>query len=272
MSGVKMDHLINGLKVFIEGNSKNQAIIFVHGFPYDHTMWNNQIEVLKENYYCISYDIRGLGKSYVGDGQYTMEAFVWDLFSVVDELHIEKPILCGLSMGGYISLRAIEKEQSRFAGLILCDSRSEADNNDGKIVRSTAIDKINVQGVEAFISEFVPKCFHPKTPERLNEMYESVLELTKNQNSVGVKGSLLAMISRRDTTDSLKKIKIPALVLVGKKDALTPPEIMEKISKKIKKSKFYIVPKAGHMSPLENSKFVNEKIEEFMRKNFISEN
>ncbi len=263
-----MEYSLNGLKVFTRGNKNNKAIIFVHGFPYDHTMWDCQVEVLRENYYCVTYDIRGLGKSYIGDGQYTMEAFVWDLFSIMDGLHIENPILCGLSMGGYIALRAVEKEQERFSGLILCDTRSESDNNDGKIVRSNAIDKINVEGVESFMNDFVPKCFHDKTIKGQTEMYENVLSVTKKQNSIGVKGALIAMLSRRDTTSVLKTFKIPSLVLVGKKDTLTPPDVMKKIAKTIKKSKYYVVPKAGHMTPLENPDFVNEKIIKFIEKNF----
>jgi len=262
-----MEYSVNGLKVFTKGNKNNKPVIFIHGFPYDHTMWDYQVEELKEDYYCVTYDIRGLGQSYIGDGQYTMEAFVWDLFSIIDELHIESPILCGLSMGWYIAFRAVEKEAQRFAGLIFCDTRPEADNNDGKIARSSAIDKINVEGVEAFVNDFVPKCFHIKTPERLSEIYDRIFAVTKNQNSVGVKGALLAMISRRDTTKYLGKIKIPTLVLVGKKDELTPPDVMKNMAKKIKKSKFYIVPKAGHMSPLENPIFVNKKIIQFLKKN-----
>lgn len=263
-----MEYTINGLKVYTRGNKNNKAIVFVHGFPYDHTMWKYQVEALKENYYCVSYDIRGLGQSYIGDGQYTMEAFVWDLYSVIDGMHITQPIVCGLSMGGYIALRALEKEQDRFSGFILCDSRSESDSDDGKLIRSNAIDKINVEGVQSFVNDFVPKCFHSKTPERLSEMYEEMIKLTSSQNSIGVKGALIAMLSRRDTTQSLKEIKIPTLVLVGKKDALTPPIVMKEIAKEIKKSKFYIVPKAGHMTPLENPEFVNEKIEKFLEKNF----
>lgn len=263
-----MEYSVNGLKVFTRGNKNDRAIIFVHGFPYDHTMWDYQIDELKENYYCITYDIRGLGQSYIGDGQYTMEAFVWDLYSIMDDLHIENPLLCGLSMGGYISLRAVEKEPERFSGLILCDTRSEADNNDGKITRSNAIDKINVAGVETFVKDFVPKCFHAKSPTRLQEMYERIFATTMRQNSIGVKGGLLAMLSRRDITDSLKGFKIPTLVLVGKQDALTPPNVNRAMAKKIKRSKFYIVPKAGHMAPLENPKFVNDKIKKFLAKNF----
>jgi pimeloyl-ACP methyl ester carboxylesterase len=263
-----MEFLVNGLKVFTQGNKNNLPIIFIHGFPYDHTMWDYQIEELSKDYFCVTYDIRGLGESYIGDGQYTMEAFVWDLYSVMDELHIQKPILCGLSMGGYIALRAVEKEPSRFSGLILCDTRAESDDNAGKIKRSNAIDKINVQGVEAFVNEFVPNCFHPKTPKKLSEIYERIFNITKNQNSLGVKGALLAMLSRQDTTDSLKKIKIPTLVLVGVEDALTPPKIMKKIANKIKKSKFYVVPKSGHIAPLENPDFVNKKVKKFIKNNF----
>ncbi len=263
-----MEYSINGLKVFSEGKISNKSIIFVHGFPYDHTMWNYQIDVLKKDYFCITYDIRGLGKSYVGDGQYTMEAFVWDLFSILDELKIEKPILCGLSMGGYISLRAIEQEQKRFSGLILCDTKSESDNNKGKIVRSNSINKINVDGVESFVSEFVPKCFHPDTPKNLSKMFNGILTIAKKQNAIGVKGAQIAMISRRNTTKSLAKIKIPTLVLAGEKDALTPPKTMKKMAKRIKNSSFYIVPNSGHMTPLENPEFVNDKIYNFLNDNF----
>lgn len=262
-----MEYTINGLKVFTEGEISNKSIIFVHGFPYDHTMWDNQINELKENYFCITYDIRGLGESYVGDGQYTMEAFVWDLFSILDKLKVEKPVLCGLSMGGYIALRAIEHNQERFGGLILCDTKSESDNNKGKIVRSNSINKINVDGVESFTGEFVPKCFHPNTPKTKSKMFNKVLDNSKRQNAIGVKGAQIAMLSRRNTTKFLKKIKIPTLILAGEKDSLTPPKTMKKMAKKIKNSVYYTVPDSGHMTPLENPEFVNEKIKGFLKVN-----
>ena len=94
---------INSLSVNTFGDQNNQPIIFIHGFPYDHSMWENQINFLKEKYFCVAYDVRGLGESYVGDGQYTMEAYVNDLFSIINELKLKRPILCGLSMGGYIA-------------------------------------------------------------------------------------------------------------------------------------------------------------------------
>ncbi len=260
-----MKLIINSLKVFTKGNKNNKPIIFVHGFPYNHTMWDKQIEALKDKYYCVSYDIRGLGESYIGDGQYTMEAFVWDLYSIIDELKLDKPALCGLSMGGYIALRAVTKEEKRFGSLILCDTRSEADNNEGKLKRSNAINKINVEGIEAFVDEFVPGCFHPKIKERNNEMYQRILNECKTQNPIGVKGALIAMLSRLDTTESLENISLPTLVLVGKKDALTPPKLMKELAHKIPGAKLVVVPKSGHMTPLENPNFVNSKILTFLK-------
>lgn len=128
-----MKEIINGLSVFLEGSKKSKQIILVHGFPFDHTMWQSQIDVLSEKYFCVAYDIRGLGESPVGDGQYTMESFVDDLETVIDGLKLDKPVLCGLSMGGYISLRALERFENKFSAAIFCDTRSEADNNEGKL-------------------------------------------------------------------------------------------------------------------------------------------
>jgi len=93
-------------------------------------MWNPQIDLLKQGFRVVIYDIRGHGESDVGDGQYTMELFADDLLGLLDSLKIEKAVLCGLSMGGYIALRAVEKSEARVEGLILCDTKAEADSNE----------------------------------------------------------------------------------------------------------------------------------------------
>ena len=238
--------------------------MFVHGFPYDHTMWDNLIDELKSHYYCVTYDIRGLGESPIGDGQYTMESFVDDLEMIIAELNLDKPILCGLSMGGYISLRAVERNESNYSGLILCDTRSESDNDEGKLKRAAGIKKINTLGVKDFVNEFVPNCFTEKSLS--TEKYSKTLQRSLKANPIGVKGCLLAMISRTDTTNYLNKIKILTLILCGEDDRLTPPNVMKTMAEQIPNSQFEIVPNAGHMSPIENPSFVNNRIKNFLRK------
>jgi pimeloyl-ACP methyl ester carboxylesterase len=258
---------IDGLSVFVEGKENTKPIIFVHGFPYDHHIWKNQIEEFNRKYFCVSYDIRGLGESVFGDGQFTMEQFVDDLESVVDNLKVDKPILCGLSMGGYISLRAMERIQNKFSGLILCDTKSEADNNQGRLKRAAAIKQINSGHYEEFIETFVRNCFGDKFVRENNLEYQKVVKRSKKNKPLGVKGCLLSMAGRTDTTESLDKINIPTLVICGSDDKLSPPAIMKPMSEKIPDSKFALIEEAGHMTPIEKPEEVNSAIKEFLSVN-----
>lgn len=261
-----MKRTINSLSVKLFGNSQNQPIIFVHGFPFDQTMWMNQVNFLSDEYYCVTYDIRGLGKSYVGDGQYTMEAYVLDLFSIIEELKLNKPIICGLSMGGYISLRALEKSQSTFKAAILCDTKADADNDKGKLGRANLINQINTEGVRKFAQEFISNCFAEESKEELKDLYKSVINRSAKSDPIGVKGALLAMVSRTSTKSFLKKLTIPTLLVVGTLDKLTPPGIMRKMAQAIENSEFGIAPRSGHMSPLENPGYVNDMIKGFLKR------
>ena len=261
-----MKEIINGLSVFLEGNSKNKPIIFVHGFPFDHTMWKAQINELSKNYFCVTYDIRGLGESPAGNGQFTMESFVDDLETVMAELKLDKPVLCGLSMGGYIGLRALERMQEKFAAVILCDTKPEADNSEGKLKRAGAIKRINTEGLIPFTKDFVTNCYGDHYKQNHKEEFEKRIAKSSAFDPVGVKGSLLAMLSRTDTSDYLNKIKIPTLVICGEFDALTPSSVMKAMADKINEAEFVVINDSGHMSPIENPEEVNKAIQNFLNK------
>jgi len=262
-----MKKIINDLSVYLSGNNESKTILFVHGFPFDHTMWQTQVDEFSKDYKCVSYDIRGLGGSPAGDGQFTMESFVDDLEKILDELKHNKPVLCGLSMGGYISLRALERMQERFSAAILCDTRSEADNNEGKLKRAAGIKRINKEGLAPFAKDFITNCFGGDFKQNGKEELQKIIEKSSQFNPVGVKGSLLAMLSRSDTTMNLGKINIPTLLICGEQDTLTPPPVMKDIFHKIKKAEFVEIQNAGHMTPIENPQVVNKAIRDFLIKN-----
>jgi 3-oxoadipate enol-lactonase len=261
-----MTAIKNNLSVFSNGDPANKPIIFIHGFPFDHNMWHNQINSLSSSYFCISYDIRGLGDTAAGDGQFTMEMLADDVRTVVERMNLKKPVLASLSMGGYISLRAVEKYENLFNALILCDTKSAADNNDAKLKRAAGIEKINKEGVKSFVEEFIPNCFAEESVKKLGDTYEEILKRSSGFPAAGVKGCLLAMAGRTDTSDFLSKIKIPVLLLCGEKDKLTPPQVMKEMAEAIKGSEFHIIPRAGHITPLENPDEVNRRIKEFLKK------
>ena len=260
---------INDLSAFLSGNKASKPILFVHGFPFDHTMWHSQIDEFNKDYFCISYDIRGLGESPAGDGQFTMESSVDDLEIIIEELKLNKPILCGLSMGGYISLRALERMEERFSATILCDTRSEADNNEGRFKRAAGIKRINKEGLAPFVKDFITNCFGDDFKRNKKDDLQKIIEKSSRFNPAGVKGSLLAMLSRSDTTASLGKINIPTLLICGEQDALTPPSIMKDMFHKINNAEFVEIPKAGHMTPIENPLLVNKSIRDFLTRNKV---
>jgi len=262
-----MNAIKDKLTTFSKGDPANKPIIFIHGFPFDHNMWNNQAEALSSNYFCVSYDIRGLGESSVGDGQYTMEMLADDLLDIIEKEKLYKPVLCGLSMGGYIAQRAVEKSESLFSALILCDTKSAADNNDAKIKRAEGIKKINELGLKKFVEGFIPNCFNEESISK--PFYKETLKRSLNFSPTGVKGCLLAMAGRTDTSEFLSEIKIPVLVICGERDKLTPLHIMEEMADLIADCEFHIIPGAGHITPLENSGMVNKIIKDFLSRKVI---
>ena len=264
-----MKKVINGLSVFLSGENESKSIVFVHGFPFDYRMWQAQVEELSKEYLCVAYDIRGLGESTFGDGQFTMEMFVDDLEKIIDELKLNRPVLCGLSMGGYISLRAIERMQEKFSALILCDTKSSADDNEGKLKRAAAIKQINLGESDSFIESFVLNCFGEKFVKENNSKYRKVVERSKKNSPLGVKGCLLAMAGRTDATENLPKIKLPTLIICGSEDKLTPPSVMRPMAEQIPNSEFVLVNNAGHMTPIEYPQVASRAIKDFLKKNGI---
>jgi pimeloyl-ACP methyl ester carboxylesterase len=262
-----MKKIINDLSVFLDGDQNSRPIIFVHGFPFDHYMWDNQVRDIRDDHYCVTYDIRGLGSSPADNGQFTIELFVDDLEQIINQLELNKPVLCGLSMGGYISLRAVERMQEKFSAIILCDTKSGADNDEAKLKRAAGIKQMNSGNFDSFIDTFVRNCFGDTFVKEKKNLYDEVVKRSKSNNPVGVKGCLLAMAGRTDTTGFLKKINLPTLIISGAEDKLTPPDVMKQMADQIQNSKFVLIEDAGHMTPIENPQAVSEAI-----KNFLSQN
>jgi 3-oxoadipate enol-lactonase len=265
-----MKTLIDDIAVnYIEhGSTQGLPVVFIHGFPFSHKMWEPQMHELPNDIHAIAYDVRGHGSSDVGDGQFTIEMFVDDLIALLDHLSIEKTILCGLSMGGYIALRATERHPNRIKGLLLCDTKSGADTNEEKIKRTSSIKIVKSEGVSAFADNFVKAIFWAKTFENNPGAIELTKELIRTNSPLGICGTLLALASRTDTTQSLSSINVPTCIIVGEYDLRTPPSCAQEMHKAISGSELHILSNAGHMSNLENSNDFNKNLIAFLKKHW----
>lgn len=260
-----MEQKINGIALYEEGPHEGIPVIFIHGFPFSHAMWEPQWLLLSKTRHVISYDVRGHGKSEVGDGQYHLEFFVDDLVMVMDHLKIRQAILCGLSMGGYIALRAVERHPDRFGGLILCDTKSEADGNEAKINRMGVIRAVKKEGVDPFAGKFVKTVLCENTLQTKPALVKFVLDLIHGNSALGISGTLLAVAARTDTTGALAKMALPTLILVGKEDKLTPPSVSGSMLKAFPRATMHVIPEAGHMSNLENSTAFNDHVLDYLQ-------
>ena len=253
------------------GIPKGLPVIFIQGFPFSLEMWEPQIQSLLNNIRAITYDVRGHGSSDVGDGQYTIELFVDDLIALLDHLVIEKAVLCGLSMGGYIALRAVERHPERISGLVLCDTKSESDTNEAKIKRTAALKTVKTKGSQAFAEDFVKAVFWEKTFENNPDTVEFIKKIICMNSSHGICGTLLALASRTDTTSVLSTINVSTCIIVGEHDKLTPPSTAQTMQRIIPGSELHVLSNAGHISNLENTEEFNEKLFTFLKKHWLDE-
>lgn len=258
--------IINNLLVSYtdEGEKGLSVIIFIHGFPFNKSMWNLQVESLKDNYRLITYDIRGHGSSDSGNEVFSIELFVNDLISLMDALKIDKAILCGLSMGGYIALNAIEKYNERFDALILCDTQCIADTFEAKEKRIKSIEGIREAGVEKYADESLINLFASESFTARVKEIANVREMIVKTSEQSICSTLFALSVRKETCHILSEIKVPVLIMVGSEDKITPPAAARFMHEKIGGSLLKIIDHSGHLSNLENPGEFNFQLKKFV--------
>jgi pimeloyl-ACP methyl ester carboxylesterase len=241
-------------------------LLFLHGFPLSGAMWAPQIREFGGEWRTIAPDVRGVGASDVGTGQYSMETLVDDLFAVLDETSSGSPVVAvGLSMGGYILLRALEREPDRFRGIVLCDTRSTADGRRGRLARATGIRRIEEEGLEPFVDDFLVAVLAPGTRERHPELWAELKRSMMANSPIGVRGQLLAMASRTDTGRVLRDLSVPALVVNGSEDRLTTPATGRSLAARIPNAVFSLIEGAGHLSSIEAPAEFNRVVRSYLR-------
>lgn len=260
---------INNLAVSFlhrEVKSPSATVVFIHGFPFGKEIWKSQLESLSEQVQGISYDIRGYGESDPGHGYFSIDLFANDLINLIEHLHLNRVVLCGVSMGGYIALRAYELRRDLFLGLILCDTNANADSNIGKINRFASIERIQAEGKGAFANDFLKKVFSSRTPEIHHELVNSIFKLIMDLPESTLCATLLALASRTDTSEFLESVTVPALIIRGAEDQLMTTQQAENLHQAISSSEFVVVPEAGHLPNLENPGVFNAAMNSFLER------
>lgn len=258
-------HKHNGIHI-VEHENNGPPLIFVHAFPLCHRMWDRQVEYFKDKYRVILYDARGLGYSTELDSPYyMMEDMANDLISVMDFLKIDKAHVCGLSMGGYTTLRALTKSPERFLSVILADTRAEKDDDKGLLARAEMMNAVRKDGLSNLIKDFPKKLLNESNYEN-NDLRSFVEEMISWQSPEGICGAIVCLATRTNTIDELLALNVPGLILVGEDDILTPLVFSERMNGALENSSLEIITDAGHLSNMENPEEFNEAVDTFLSK------
>lgn len=251
-----------------------RALLFVHGFPHDRTLWAHQRRALSSLARCIVPDLRGFGESAgatFGPAHVarSVDAFADDLVALLDHLEIDRATVCGLSMGGYIAMAMWRRHADRFEGLILCDTRAGADSDETRAARGAMIDKARTEGAAAVAAAQLDKMVGASTKVARRDVVETMTAMMARQRPDALVGALEAMRDRPDSRETLRSITVPTLVIVGDEDVITPPaeaEAMRALFPATTMATLETIPGAGHVSCIERPSAVTHAISDYLHR------
>ena len=257
-----------GLAVnFLDDGAGDQTVLFVHGFPFQASMWEPQIPVaLEAGRRAVAPDLPGFGASDVPAERsaYSIDGYADLVAALVDALGLGRVVLVGLSMGGYIALAFARRHPGALAGLVLADTRPDPDTPEGRKGRSDQQALVAERGdVTPLVDGLLARVLAEASPRRA-EVAARLGDMMRSTAPGGWIGALEAMKERPDQTDLLPRISVPVLVVVGESDALVPLDVAEAMAKAIPGARFEVVPGAGHVSNLENPEVFNRALSDFL--------
>ncbi|MFZ1687074.1 MAG: alpha/beta fold hydrolase [Flavobacteriales bacterium] len=239
-------------------------LLMIHGFPHDRRLWREQLDGLRRNACVIAPDLRGFGQAPPAPEGMTIEDHAADLKALMDHKRISKAVICGLSMGGYVALAFAERYPKAVQRLILCSTRSGADDAKAKEGRTAMARRISENGVEQLADAMLPKMLAASTIKGSTEAAATVRLMMATQAPAGLIAALHAMAARPDRTGLLASIKVPTRVIAGTADAMIPSSESEAMAHAIPGSDLMLIPEAGHLPNVDAPKAFNSALRAFL--------
>ena len=236
-------------------------IVFLHAFPMNAGMWTSQVEALAGRL-VLAPHFPGFGGRPPGEA--SLDAFARAALADMDAAGIDRAVVVGLSMGGYVAFRLHALAPERVAGLVLADTRAGADDDAGKARRADQAARARREGVAWLADAMVPALLGETTRATRPEVVTRAREIMAQADAEGVARALEGMARRPDSTPQLSAIRVPVLAVVGEEDTLTPPSEARKIAEGVADGRLVVIPGAGHLANLEAPHAFNAALAEFL--------
>ncbi len=260
-----MKTIIDGMNVGYTDQGEGTPLVFIHAFPLSKTMWQPQVEALKEAYRVITIDLGGHGDSDIVPWNDSLDGYAKNIIRLLDHLEITQAVFVGLSMGGYTLFSIYRHYANRVKAMVLADTRAQADSEEGRVGRQSMAEMAFKDGTSAIADIMLPKLLAPSTTEKRHEIVEDVRQMILETSTAGIVVDLVAMATRPDSTDLLTTITCPTLVIVGEEDQATPVAEAQYMVDRISVASFVTIPQAGHLSNFEQPFAFNQAIQSFLK-------
>jgi pimeloyl-ACP methyl ester carboxylesterase len=257
-----MKAVINGAAIDYRDCGEGLPVVFIHAFPLDQTMWDEQARVLKNHCRVITLDLRGFGNSDATAGVCSMSQMAADIRELLKSLRIDRAMLAGISMGGYVSMAFYRDHPQMVCALALANTRATADTAEARERRMKSAERAERDGSAAIADDMIAIAFASEKPEsRLIQRVRAMIEANPPSSLAAAQRGMAA---RPCSTDLLSRIDFPTLIIAGTDDRLTPLSEMESLHEKIPASRLAVIRGAGHFSNLERAEEFNQALIDFI--------
>ncbi|MBB6502996.1 alpha/beta fold hydrolase [Pedobacter cryoconitis] len=254
---------IRGINIAYDDLGSGEPIVFIHGHPFNRSMWKYQTVHFAQNYRLILPDLRGYGETDLGGSKVMLDEMALDIAYLLDELNIEKAIFCGLSMGGQILLDFYRLFPERVKAIIIADSDARGENPESYQKRIDLAELISKEGIKKYTDDHILHYLAPVSRDN-QEVYHHLYQMMTTTSDEGAAAAHRGRAERRDHLSVLAEIKVKALIIVGSEDYFTPMPIAKLMSDLIPGASISCIPQTGHMPNMEAPELFNAVVEDFL--------
>lgn len=253
------------MELAYEERGSGPVLVMIHGFPFNSTMWIEQLKGLAKIRRACAVDLRGSGYTKVdGTDGFSIDLFADDVARTLDDIGADQADVMGLSMGGYVVFSMWRRHKDRIRSIILADTKAEADSDEAKAGRDKVAAMLREkgdEGIEQLANDLIPKLTAPNPSAEVVDHLRRMVLSTPPEVAAA---QALAMRDRADSTGDLAGITVPVLWIQGADDALMPPDSVRGAAGQIPNARFETIPNGGHVSPMENPAEANKIITAFL--------
>jgi 3-oxoadipate enol-lactonase len=240
------------------------VLVLLHAFPLNARMWEGQLALAETGWRIIAPQFRGVDGGAGDPPAASVDDYAGDVIDLLDALHVEQAVVGGLSMGGYVAFAMLRHAARYFQGLILADTKPQADTSEAIEGRKRLLQLVQDKGAAAVAEEMIPKLLGETTRQMHPEVVERVRSLILASSTDAIAGAIRALMTRPDSSPLLAAIHFPTLIVVGDEDTVTPPTLAHEMRDAIAGSELAVIPGAGHLSNVEQREAFNAVLARFL--------